>query len=151
MEREKTKPKGIYKVGNIYYITYYEGAKKYEKAIGSKLSIALKEKMDREKKGRRGTYEVLERQEKTSFRQLVDLYEKEGELRHTTANLMPRKGVPALVIKDQFKHNNVRTTVDFYIGQDVDPPREMIEKLILNSGKLVGKDESSKPAQLPTA
>ncbi len=69
MEREKTKPKGIYKVGNIYYITYYEGAKKYEKAIGSKLSIALKEKMDREKKGRRGTYEVLERQEKTSFRQ----------------------------------------------------------------------------------
>ena len=93
----------------------------------------------------------MERQEKTSFRQLVDLYEKEGELRHTTASLMPRKDVPALVIKDQFKHNNVRTTVDFYIGQDVDHPKEMIEKLILNSGKLVGKDESSKPAQLPTA
>ena len=50
MEREKTKPKGIYKVGNTYYITYYVGAKKYEKAIGSKLSIALKEKMDREKR-----------------------------------------------------------------------------------------------------
>jgi hypothetical protein len=29
--------------------------------------------------------------------------------------------------------------------------REMIEKLILNSGKRVGKDEISNPAQLPTA
>ena len=371
MKRESTKHKGIYKVGETYYITYYVGAKKYEKAMGSKLSIALKEKMDRERKGRRGTYEVLERQEKTSFKQLVDLYEKEGdgkkyilqfvsaylthfgekklsqitkrdlfkfrdalkatpkqrgkkevtdsnvnralaglrrlfnfavsreyleenpfpktsksglfyseqkglrnffteeqmekiieaspewlkpmiltayytglregellglrwdlidlksgiislpstktlkdptgigqrvvmqrelidlfeslpkasewvfyqpngepfkqwhvhkpfkkvlkaagidsqryswkELRHTTASLMHRKGVPALVIKDQLRHTNVKTTVDFYIGQDVDYQREMIEKLILNSGKKVGKDESSKPAQLPTA
>ncbi len=79
MEREKTKYKGIYKVGDTYYVTYYVGSKKYEKAVGSKLSNALKEKMDRERKGRRGTYEVLERQEKTSFKQLVDLYEKEGD------------------------------------------------------------------------
>jgi len=73
------------------------------------------------------------------------------ELRHTTASLMHRKGVPALVIKDQLRHTNVKTTVDFYIGSDVAYQREMIEKLILNSGKIVGKDESSIPAQLPTA
>jgi integrase len=77
------------------------------------------------------------------------------ELRHTTASLMHRKGVPALVIKDQLRHTNVKTTVDFYIGSDVDYQREMIEKLILssgkNSGKIVGKDEISGPAQLPTA
>jgi integrase len=80
MERKKTKHKGVYKVGDTYYITYYVGSKKYEKAVGSKLSsIALKEKVERENKGRRGIYEVLERQEKTSFKQLVDLYEKEGE------------------------------------------------------------------------
>jgi hypothetical protein len=52
-----------------------------------------------------------------------------------TASLMHRKGVPALVIKDQLRHTNVKTTVDFYIGSDVDYQREMIEKLILNSGK----------------
>jgi integrase len=79
MKREKTKHKGVYKVGDTYYITYYVGSKKYEKAVGSKLSIALKEKMDRERKGRRGVYEVLERQEKTSFKRLIDLYEKEGD------------------------------------------------------------------------
>jgi integrase len=57
------------------------------------------------------------------------------ELRHTTASLMHRKGVPALVSKDQLRHTNVKTTADFYIGQDVDYQREMIEKLILNGGK----------------
>jgi hypothetical protein len=59
--------------------------------------------------------------------------------------------VPALVIKDQLRHTNVKTTVDFYIGSDVDYQNEMIEKLILNSGKIAGKDEISRPAQLPTA
>ena len=53
------------------------------------------------------------------------------ELRHPTASLMHRKDVPALVIRDQLRHTNVKTTVDFYIGQDVDYQREMIEKLIL--------------------
>ncbi len=57
------------------------------------------------------------------------------ELRHTTGSLMHRKGVPTLVIKDQLRHTNMKTTVDFYIGQDMDYQREMIEKLILNSGK----------------
>ena len=79
MVREKTKHKGVYKVGDTYYITYYVGSKKYEKASGNKLSFALKEKMERERKGKRGTYEVIERQEKTTFSQLIRLYEKEGE------------------------------------------------------------------------
>ena len=79
MKRKKTKHKGVYKVGDTYYITYYDGPKKYEKACGSKLSNALREKIEREKKVSRGNYEVLERQEKTRFRQLVNLYEKEGD------------------------------------------------------------------------
>jgi integrase len=79
MKREKTKHKGIYKVGDTYYITYYVGSKKFEKAIGSKLSIALKEKMERERKVKRGNYEVIERQEKTTFGQLIRVYEKEGD------------------------------------------------------------------------
>jgi integrase len=371
MKREKTKHKGIYKVGDTYYITYYVGSKKYEKAVGPRLSMALQEKMERENKGKRGNYEVVERQEKTTFNELVDLYKKEGdgkkyilkfiltylkhfggrklsqitrkdlfkfrdelkatpkqrgggevtdsnvnralaglrrlfnfaiareymeespfpktsksglfypekkglrnffteeqmekivevspdwlkpmiltayytglregellnlrwkwidfkdgviylpctktlkdptgkgqkvvmqkelidllknlpkrselvycqndgdpfkqwhihkpfkrvleavgidskkyswkELRHTTASLMHRKGVPALAIKDQLRHTNIKTTVDFYIGSDVAYQREMIEKLILNSGKIVGKDEISISTQLPTA
>ncbi len=48
MKREKTKHKGIYKVGDTYYITYYVGSKKYEKAVGPRLSNALEEKMERE-------------------------------------------------------------------------------------------------------
>lgn len=79
MKREKTKHKGIYKVGNTYYITYYVGSKKYEKAIGPNLSVALQEKLERENRARRGNYEVIERQEKTTFDQLVELYQKEGE------------------------------------------------------------------------
>jgi integrase len=79
MKREKTKHSGIYKVGNTYYITYYVGSKKYEKAIGPRLSMALKEKVEREKRGKRGKYEVIERQEKTTFDQLIKVYEKEGD------------------------------------------------------------------------
>jgi integrase len=73
------------------------------------------------------------------------------EIRHTTASLMYRKGVPALAIKDQLRHSNVKTTVDFYIGSDMDYQREQLEKLILNSGKLVGKDGIAISNQLPTA
>jgi len=57
------------------------------------------------------------------------------EIRHTTASLMHRKGVPTLVIKDQLRHSNIRTTVDFYIGSDIGYQREQIEKLALNSEK----------------
>ncbi len=79
MKREKTKHKGIYRVGETYYVTYYVSSKKYEKAVGPRLSNALKEKMEREQRVKRGNYQVLERQEKTSFRQLVSLYEKESD------------------------------------------------------------------------
>lgn len=79
MKREKTKHKGVYKVGDTYYITYYVGSKKYEKACGSKLSNALKEKMERESRAKRGNYEALERQEKMTFDQLLDLYQREGD------------------------------------------------------------------------
>uniref|UniRef100_A0A7V3NUT1 Site-specific integrase n=1 Tax=candidate division WOR-3 bacterium TaxID=2052148 RepID=A0A7V3NUT1_UNCW3 len=79
MKREKTKYKGIYKVGSTYYITYYVGNRKYEKAVGRRLSDALREKMLRENRGKRGNYEVLERQEKTSFNQLIEFYEREGD------------------------------------------------------------------------
>ena len=66
------------------------------------------------------------------------------EIRHTTASLMQRKGVPALAIKDQLRHSNIRTTVDFYIGADIGYQREQLEKLIFNSGKIVGKDKEAK-------
>ena len=64
---------------------------------------------------------------------------------------MYRKGVPALAIKDQLRHTNIKTTIDFYIGSDVDYQRKIIEKLILSSGKIVEEDGISKPAQLPSA
>jgi integrase len=41
--------------------------------------LALKEKMERESKGKRGNYQVVERQEKTTFDQLIKLYQKEGD------------------------------------------------------------------------
>ena len=78
-KRECTKYKGIYKVGKRYYVTYYEGTKKHEKAVEGKLKDALKEKMSRESKIRRGVYDVVERQEKTTFDQLMDLYKSEGD------------------------------------------------------------------------
>ena len=52
---------------------------------------------------------------------------------------MYRKGVPALAIKDQLRHTNIKTTVDFYIGADLKFQREQVEKLSLNSGKILGK------------
>jgi hypothetical protein len=79
MKREKTKHKGVYKVGNNYYIVYYVGSKSVEKKIGPNLKDALQEKLDRENKVRRGKYEVIENQEKMTFETLMDLYEKEGE------------------------------------------------------------------------
>ena len=59
--------------------------------------------------------------------------------------------VPALAIKDQLRHTDVKTTVHFYIGSDVGYQREQIEKLVLNMGKIVGKDEIAISNQLPTA
>ena len=89
MKREKTKHKGIYKVGDTYYVTYYVGPKKYEKAVGPRLSLALKEKMEREGRSKRGNYEVIERQERMTFGLLVDLYKKEGDGKKYILQFLP--------------------------------------------------------------
>jgi hypothetical protein len=79
MKREKMKYQGIYKVGDVYYNTYYVGAKKCEKAVGSNLSIAIKEKMEREGSAKSGKYSVLENQQKMTMEQLIETYRKEGD------------------------------------------------------------------------
>lgn len=89
MRREKTKHKGIYKVGGTYYVTYYVGSKKVEKAMGPKLSIALEEKKEREKRVRSGKYEVIERQERTTFDELVSLYQKEHDPKEYILQFIP--------------------------------------------------------------
>jgi len=89
MKREKTKHKGIYKVNGIYYITFYNGPKKIEKAVGPKLSVALEEKKEREKKVRGGKYEVIDRQEKTTFKELVEAYQKERDQKEYILQFIP--------------------------------------------------------------
>ncbi len=44
------------------------------------------------------------------------------------------------MILHQLRHSSIKTTVDFYIGSDISYQREQIEKLIFNSGKIVGKE-----------
>ena len=78
-KREKTKHKGIYKRGDIYYITYYVGRVKKEKKVGPRLSDALKEKADREEKAKRGKYAVIDKQERMTFEDLFKLYEEKGD------------------------------------------------------------------------
>ena len=78
-KREKTKHKGIYKRGDIYYITYYVGPVKKEKMIGPRLADALREKLEREGKAKHGKYAVIERQETMTFDDLFKLYEKKGD------------------------------------------------------------------------
>jgi hypothetical protein len=64
---------------------------------------------------------------------------------------MHRKGFPALAIKDQLRHTNIKTTVDFYIGADLAYQREQIEKLRLNSGKIVGNEDLQTARPIATA
>ena len=52
-----------------------------------------------------------------------------------------------LAIKPQLGHSNIRTTVDFYIGSDIGSQREQIEKLIFNSGKIVGKETETRDVE----
>jgi integrase len=89
MKREKTKHKGIYKVGDTYYVTFYVGSRKVEKAMGPKLSVALEEKKEWEKRVRSGKCEVIERQEKTTFDELVSLYQKEREQKEYILQFIP--------------------------------------------------------------
>ena len=58
-KREKTKHKGIYRVGDMYYITYYADGKKWEKAIGPKLDQALDEKRKMERRPARESTQSL--------------------------------------------------------------------------------------------
>ncbi len=86
--REKTKHKGIYKVGDSYYVIYNDGTKKIsekgeeylvrrEKRIEGNLDDALKFKVDMEENVKKGRYPVMQRMEKMSFKDLFDFYEKE--------------------------------------------------------------------------
>jgi hypothetical protein len=86
-----------------------------------------------------------------TFRYRTKDYLVFGESKKKSQQLSLTPKVRDLVIKDQLRHTNVKTTVDFYIGADVDYQREMIEKLVINSGKIVGNGEISQPTQLPTA
>lgn len=89
-KREKTKHKGIYKRGESYYVIYDDGKKKIskngeqypvrcEKRIEGNLNDALKFKVEMEEKVRHGKYSVIERMEKMTFRDLLNLYKEKGE------------------------------------------------------------------------
>lgn len=88
--REKTKHKGIYKVGDHYYVVYNDGTKRIsksgeeylvrcEKRIEGNLDDALKFKVEMEEKIRKGSYYLHRRMEKTRFKELMDLYKKEKD------------------------------------------------------------------------
>jgi integrase len=53
------------------------------------------------------------------------------ELRHTTGTLMYLKGAPVKAIADQLRHEDQKTTMDFYIGADPDYQRSQNELLTL--------------------
>jgi integrase len=86
--REKTKHKGIYRVGDSYYVVYNDGTKRTskngeeypvrrEKRIRGNLDDALKFKVEMEEKVKKGQYYIMRRMEKTTFEDLMDLYGKE--------------------------------------------------------------------------
>lgn len=89
-KREKTKHKGIYKVGSNYYVSYCDGTRKvskngeeyfvkHEKKVGPRLEDALKFRVEMQEKVNHGRYSVVERMEKMTFRNLMDLYKEKGE------------------------------------------------------------------------
>ena len=75
----KTKYPGIYQIGENYYIDFYANGKRHRKVVGPKLHMALEEKTKMRKKNKRGKYHIVERMEKTTFDQLMELYKKEGD------------------------------------------------------------------------
>lgn len=75
----KTKYPGIYQIGENYYIDFYANGKRHRKVVGPKLHMALEEKTKMRKKNKRGKYHIVERMEKTTFDQLIELYKKEGD------------------------------------------------------------------------
>ena len=77
----KTKYPGIYQIGTNYYIDFYADGKRHRKVVGPNLLMALEEKTRLKRKDRGGKYQIVERMEKTTFRQLFELYRMEGEAR----------------------------------------------------------------------
>lgn len=75
----KTKYPGIYQIGENYYIDFYADGKRHRKVVGPKLHMAVEEKIKMRKKNKRGKYYIVERMEKTTFDQLMELYKKEGD------------------------------------------------------------------------
>jgi integrase len=75
----KTKYPGIYQIGKNYYIDFYADGKRHRKVAGPNLLMALEEKTKLKRKDKRGKYHIVERMEKTTFRQLLELYKAEGQ------------------------------------------------------------------------
>jgi len=73
----KTKYPGIYQIGENYYIDFYANGKRHRKVVGPKLDMALEEKTRMRRKNKRSKYHIVERMDKTTFNQLMDLYKKE--------------------------------------------------------------------------
>ncbi len=61
------------------FCTKNNGSKKYEKAVGPRISDALEEKIKREAKAKKGIYAILQKQEHTTFDELFELYERDGK------------------------------------------------------------------------
>src|SRR5512139_3622148 len=75
----KTKYPGIYQIGTNYYVDFYGDGKRHRKVVGPNLLMALEEKTRLKRRDKRGKYQIVERMERTTFRQLLELYKKEGE------------------------------------------------------------------------
>lgn len=75
----KTKYPGIYQIGEKYYYDFYAKGKRHRKVAGPNLLHALNQKIEMKKKERLGKYHIVERMEKTTVKQLFELYKKEGD------------------------------------------------------------------------
>jgi len=75
----KTKYPGIYQIGENYYVDFYGDGKRHRKVVGPRLDLALEEKARLRKKNKQGKYHIIERMEKTNFKELMELYKGEGD------------------------------------------------------------------------
>ncbi len=89
-QRERTKHKGIYKIGEIYYVAFRDGTVrtsrngipyyvKRQKRIGPHLADAVKFKVEMETRVKGNKYELARVQAKTTFNELVDASLNEGD------------------------------------------------------------------------
>lgn len=79
MKVEKTKYPGIYKIGEKYYIDFYGNGKRHRKVVGPNLDMAAEEKARMKRKNKAGKYHIVERMQKTTFDELLELYKKEED------------------------------------------------------------------------